>query len=88
MALIKLLKHFCDVNGMEDQYQSGIIPAESFLHKCSGVAIIGIQDEKPDGKGGMYKSKNIVKDYILEPKGSMMKPLPEMKDTFSDEIPF
>lgn len=89
MALIKLLKHFCDVNNMQDLYQSGNIHHENFLNKSGGRVLIGIEGEKENGKGGMYKAKNIVKDYIVAPHGSMMKPLPESKDSFvDDEIPF
>ena len=89
MALIKLLKHFCDVNGMQDIYKSGNVPAESFMHKSGGRVILGIEGEKPDGKGGMYKAKNVVKDYVvdIDHKPSALNPLPK-KDEFSDDIPF
>lgn len=89
MALIKILKHFCDVNGMQNEYISGNIPADAFLYKSGGRVLLGVEGEKPNGKGGMYKAKNIVKDYITEPHGSTMKPLPEVKNDFhDDDLPF
>ncbi len=89
MALIKILKHFCDVNDMKSEYQSGNIPAEAFLYKSGGRVLLGVEGEKPNGKGGMYKAKNIVKDYIVAPHGSTMKPLPEVKNDFPDDnLPF
>lgn len=88
MALIKLLKHFCDVNGMESEYKSGFLPPDSFMYKSGGRVMIGVEGEKPDGKGGMYKSKNIVKDYIVAPHGSTTKPLPVKDDFVSDDLPF
>lgn len=89
LALIKLLKHFCDVNHMQGEYASGNIPASSCMNKSGGMVIIGIEGEKPNENGGMYKSKNIVKDFISPAQGSTMKPLPETKSDFiNDEIPF
>jgi hypothetical protein len=89
MALIKLLKHFCDVNGMQEEYKSGNIPEHLFMNKNGGKVVLDIEGEKPNGKGGMYKAKNIVVDYINTPSGSLMKPLPDAKDDFlNDSIPF
>lgn len=89
LALIKLLKHFCDVNNMQDQYKSGDVPASMCLGKSGGKVMISIEGEKPNPNGGMYRSKNIVKDYIVSPHGSTMKPLPESKSNFpDDDIPF
>lgn len=89
LALMHLLKHFCDVNGMQDQYNSGNVPAGLCLGKSSGRVLIGIEGEKPNPNGGMYRSKNIVKDYIVAPHGSSMKPLPDVKNEFhNDDIPF
>lgn len=91
MALTKLLKHFCDVNGMQMEYQSGNIPAENFMGKSGGEVHISIEGEKPNPNGGVYKSKNIVKDYIGTPKPSGMKPLPDVKGNFVDDtldVPF
>ena len=90
MSLMKLLKHFCDVNNIQDQYLSGNLPADSFMNKCSGMVVLDIEPEKPDGKGGMYRAKNIVKDYVAEPHKSMLNPIKqEIKDEFQDsELPF
>ncbi|HLA58580.1 MAG TPA: hypothetical protein VK622_07460 [Puia sp.] len=90
MAFIKLLKHFCDVNNMQNQYQSGTIQAEEFVGKNTGKVYIGIEGEKPKEGGGTYKAKNVVLDYIASPPGSLMKPLPEAKkdDFLNDDLPF
>lgn len=89
LALAKLLKHFCDVNDLQDEYKSGDVPSDLMVNKCGGNVIIGIEPEKPNPNGGMYKAKNIVKDYIFEPKHSGMKPLPDVKNDFKDdELPF
>jgi len=88
LALKHLLKHFCDVNDMQEEYKSGNIPQEQFLNKCGGSVCIGIEGEKPNPKGGTFRAKNIVKDYVKLP-GSKLKPLPKPKDDFlNDEIPF
>lgn len=90
MALIKLLKHFCDVNNMEEQYKSGNIIAASFEGKNGGKVQLGIEGEKPKEGGGNYKAKNIVLDYIAPSADSTMKPLPAAKkdDFLNDDIPF
>jgi hypothetical protein len=89
MALAKLLKHFCDVNRMQEEYKSEDIPSEKFLMKNGGKVVLDIEGEKPNPKGGFYRAKNIVIDYIASPPGSMMKPLPEVKDNFlNDDLPF
>lgn len=91
LSLIKLLKHFCDVNGLQEHYLKGEISASLCDKKSGGKVLIGIQGEKPNPNGGMYQAKNIVKDYVVAPKGSAlnpMKPLPEVKDDFSDDVPF
>jgi hypothetical protein len=88
MALTKLLKHFCDVNNMQEQYKSGNIPAMEFMNKAGGQVVIGIEGEKANPNGGTYKAKNIVKDYVVDLPGSMMKPLPEIKNELNDDIPF
>jgi hypothetical protein len=88
LALIKLLKHFCDVNGMQDQYMSGEITAKMCSGKNGGMVMIKTEAGKENPSGGMYPAKNVVKDYIVSPKGSMqcpMKPLPEVKNSFPDD---
>jgi len=88
LALKHLLKHFCDVNDMQEEYKSGNISEEKFLNKSGGSVVIGIEGEKPNPTGGMYRAKNIVKDYVILP-GSKLKPLPKPNEDFlNDEIPF
>jgi hypothetical protein len=90
MAFIKLLKHFCDVNGMEEKYKSGSIPAEDFIGKNGGKVCLGVEGEKPNPSGGVYPAKNVVKDYIVKPPGSLLFPKNpvEKKEEFNDDIPF
>lgn len=86
LALVKLIKHFCDVNGMQNWYQSGDIQANSCLNKSGGMVQIGTQLPKSDGKGGMYPAKNIVKDYIIGNPTSKLNPI---KNEFNDDaLPF
>lgn len=88
LALIKLLKHFCDVNNMQDLYKSGNVEAFQCMDKSGGRVVIGIEKEKPNPSGGVYKAKNIVKDYIADAKGSPSMPLAQKDDFTNDEIPF
>lgn len=89
LALIKLLKHFCDANGMQEEYNSGNVPAEKCFNKSGGHVIIGIEGEKPNPNGGMYRAKNIVKDYVISSDDdSIKKPLFSDKNFISDDIPF
>jgi Protein of unknown function (DUF669) len=85
---MKIIKHFCDVNGLEEQYNSGNVPAEKCLYKSSGKVVIGIEGEKPDGNGGTYRPKNIVKDYIVAPPGSSCVPLTKNPISLDQDIPF
>jgi hypothetical protein len=89
LALMHLLKHFCDVNDMQEAYLSGNIPASECAGKSGGMVIVKIEPPQINPDGGLYRAKNVVRDYIVAPKGSMMKPLPEVKNNFpDDEIPF
>lgn len=91
LALIKLLKHFCDVNGMESDYESGDIPAEKCIFKSGGKVLLGVEGEKPNPNGGMYRAKNIVKDYVsdVNHQSSLSMPLADAKKDFiSDDLPF
>ena len=94
LALVKLLKHFCDVNGMQSTYQSGNVNADNCNGLSGGRVMLGVEEAKPKPDGGMYNAKNIVKDYIVAPQGSMsapaaMRPLPDAKDAFYDDsVPF
>lgn len=73
LSLMYLLKHFCDVNNMQAQYTSGSLAARECLGKFGGEVVIAIDPEKPNSMGGVYKAKNIVKDYI-DMKGSALHP--------------
>ncbi len=47
-----------------------------------------MEKEKPREGGGVYKAKNIVKDYIEDVKQSSQMPLSQKEDFTNDEIPF
>jgi hypothetical protein len=79
----KLIKHFCDVNGLQNEYNSGTLSAASCLNKDGGRVLIGVEPEKDNGKGGKWPAKNIVKDYVQAPPGSLTRPLP-----IDDDVPF
>lgn len=89
MSLMKLLKHFCDMNGLQEQYNQGRIEAAMLMNKSGGQVVIGFDPEKPDGKNGMYPAKNVVRDYVtkINVRPSAMKPLPEKK-FIDDDVPF
>lgn len=95
LSLIKLLKHFCDVNDLKEEYMSGDIQAEILVNKAGGRVQVGREDEKPNPNGGFFKAKNIVKDYVADAQASRIMPLgnpgfpamPELQMP-NDEIPF
>lgn len=81
LAFIKLLKHFCDVTGLEDKYKTGEINAEDCLYK-TGKVLIGFKPGEKKPEGGYYPDKNIVEDYIKNLTSSSEEKL------LSDDIPF
>ena len=86
LALVKLIKHFCDVNGLEELYKSGNIEAYQLSGKCGGLVSLDIEPEKPNPRGGMYRPKNVVLDYI---QGAMQQVKSEKGVDFEDsDIPF
>ncbi len=91
MAFAKLLKHFCNVNNMTEQYKRGEIPAFQFQHKSGGKVVIDIEPEKPNPNGGVYKAKNIVVDYVYDidmPSEEKNPVSASTEPAFSDDIPF
>ena len=90
LCLAKLIKHFCDVNGMGDVYQSGSVSSNQCMSKSGGKVVIGFKAEKPNPKGGMYKAKNVVLDYVVAPECSITRPIqPNVAPEFiNDDVPF
>lgn len=89
LAFIKLLKHFCDVNNMQDKYLAGKVEDKDCINKSGGKVVIGIEPEKPREGGGTYRAKNIVMDYIPAASPSLAKILGDKpKDDFDSDIPF
>ena len=84
----KLIKHFCDINGLQNEYDSGNLTAEQCLGKDNGKILVDIQEGKPNGKGGMWPAKNVVKDYVVGPVGSQTMPLGASGALANEDIPF
>jgi hypothetical protein len=89
----KLIKHFCDINGLQDQYNSGNLAATDCLGKGNGKILVDIQEGKPNERGGLWPAKNGVKDYIIDPVGSQTMPLGAVPFSASgalanEDIPF
>ncbi len=91
---LRKIKHFCDAVGISDEYTSGKIRSD-FMGLAGKVELKIkpgdlIPDDKLMGKphGSKYPDKNEVKDYIVKSTNDGMKPLPEVKDEFNDDIPF
>ena len=95
---MRKVRHFCEAVGILEEYEKGQI-RKDFTGLSGKVELVIkegglIPEDKLEGKpiGSTYPTKNEVKDYILPNKGTVkhvgMKPLPEKKDEFNDEIPF
>jgi hypothetical protein len=73
---------------MEEQYKSG----EIFDHQCNGksggLVSLDIEPEKSNPKGGMYRTKNIVTDYISGAVQQMKSELSPRDDFYNDPLPF
>lgn len=83
LALMHLLKHFCDVNNLQEQYKKGSLSAIECIGKSGGEVLIAIEPERLNPNGGVYKAKNIVKDYIGVPSSSLHQKL-----DFDQDVPF
>lgn len=83
---IKKVKHFCDATGLSKEYEKGELPEE--LQGLCGKFSLKTKEQKPDGKGGFYPSKNIVDDYVMTDKGAV-KYETQKDDKFIDnDVPF
>lgn len=83
LALMKLLKHFCDVTGLGPNYQHGEVHASDCLNK-SGRCLIVTEQGKAKPEGGYYPDRNVVKDYIYK-----LPSTPSVSTNFKDsELPF
>ena len=57
-------KHFCESAGLEERYA-----AKAFNENCISIgmeveALVGFQAERPNPKGGVYKARNVIEDYV------------------------
>jgi hypothetical protein len=81
--------------GLEHEWQSGALDADSFQGRSCKVKIkIGKEQPKNDGSGDSYPAKNEIADYILTDSAKEMYAANrQMKDVMAaddlgDEIPF
>lgn len=88
LALVKLIKHFCDVNGLEDAYQSGNICDYDCNNRSGGKVVLAIEGEKPNPLGGMYKAKNVVRDYVKDENRSSTVRAKTPDEFINDDVPF
>lgn len=78
VKFMKLLKHFMDVTGLQDQYLSGHLTPSMCIGQ-SGFCKIGIQEQEG------YQAKNFVKDFI----NTKAIPTNQVADpNFNDDVAF
>ncbi|HKC68451.1 MAG TPA: hypothetical protein VKG26_09485 [Bacteroidia bacterium] len=94
-SMIWKLRHLCESAGLLKEFEDKSFKPDMLLNrdammkiKCKAAS--PIPDNKLNGKppGSMYPANNAVEDYLPIAKNSGMKPLPEVKDDFNDELPF
>ena len=81
------LRHFCEVGGLIDKYDSGDLQAVNCIGKSGHLELV-IQVGKPKPEGGYYPDKNSVKDYIKTEKDAINAPINNIDPAFDDSIPF
>lgn len=81
------LRHFCESHGMLDKYNAGQLTAADCWNK-QGKAEVIVQPGKPNPNGGMYPSRNSVKDYVVGVVGEPAPIKPTVKDDFDTDLPF
>jgi hypothetical protein len=79
-AMAYKIRHFAEVTGLIDKYNSGEILSSDCLHKTGYVEIV-IQEGK-----GSFAARNSVKDYIKKGENSQQTVL--NPEPFNDDIPF
>jgi hypothetical protein len=78
-SMFHKIKHFCEITGLIDKYNSESLLASHCLGK-SGYLDLAIQKDK----SGIYGDKNSVKDYVVTISSE-----PKKEDEFiNDQIPF
>jgi hypothetical protein len=77
-AFIKVLKHFCDSTGLQEQYENGEVTAE-VINKLNKDFIVEIKmNEFVNSKGDKILTDNVIDFHPLE----------ENKSPFNDDISF
>jgi hypothetical protein len=74
------LRHFCESHNMLDKYNEGLLTALDCRDKQGKVDVI-VQAGKPNPNGGMYSSRNSVKDYVVAE-------VVAHKEEFDQNLPF
>ncbi len=74
-------RHYCETTGLEENYKTGKIEPHLLMRR-TGKCYVTTQPEKPNPNGGVYKSRNIIEDYLGHTKMSeMMDKAPELGKT-------
>ena len=77
------IRHFAELAGILDQYDSGNIMANSCIGK-QGIAKVIIQKSTDSN----YPDKNAVADYVVKKNAVQEPQIAENTPEFDDEIPF
>jgi hypothetical protein len=64
-AFLPKVKNFCDVNGLQEQYNAGTLLATDCLGK-SGNLFVVVKKGRPNPEGGNYNDSNAVKCYLAD----------------------
>jgi hypothetical protein len=81
------LRHFCESHGMLNKYESGQLAATDCRDK-QGKVEVTIQSGKPNPNGGIYPSRNSVKDYVVGDVATIDKQAIPVKNEFDNDLPF
>jgi hypothetical protein len=97
--MVFMTKHFCEATRLEKEYMQGIFN-ESYALNKRGRVMIGVEDERPNPKGGVWKAKNKIIDFVniktvhenITGPYNMPEPKPKGNKTFAptpaaDHIP-
>ncbi len=86
-AFAKKIKHFCEITGQLDKYETGCLFPEDCIFKMGKVEV-GVEVGKPNDKGGMYPDKNTILDYIKSEADAAPATDKKADVPFDDDVPF
>lgn len=87
----KILKHYCDVNGKSNYYDSGNLPGQECLGDNGGLVHITIDKGKPipdDLNGKCFPDRNVIKDFVENSNQQTNFNPKKEEQIFNDDIPF